>query len=304
MVKYILHNKIDLKKWDTCIDQSLNGVVYAKSYYLNNMSPDWDALILGNYEAVMPVTWRKKWQIKYLAQPAFTQQLGIFYKKEISLSTLQIFLEELKNRFALIDINLNYRNCFFEGLPKRCNLVLDLNASFDEIKKDFRKDLITRAVKNKLEYNISDEYKLAIKFFKENYTEIKGLRPQDYTQLGKLCKQLLQQNLLMVPVVKSTEGQLLSIALMVKDEKRIYYILGASSAKGKRVDANAFLLHETIRRFCETTLLFDFEGSDIPQIKSFFKKFNPVDQPYPIYKYNNLPAPYKLLKSLKEKFSK
>ena len=304
MVKYILHNKIDLKKWDTCIDQSLNGVVYGKSYYLNNMSPDWDALILGNYEAVMPVTWRKKWQIKYLAQPAFTQQLGIFYKKEISLFTLQIFLEELKNRFALIDINLNYGNSFFADLPKRCNLVLDLNASFDEIKKDFRKDLITRAVKNKLEYNISDEYKLAIKFFKENYNEIKGVQPQDYTQLGKLCKQLLQKNLLIVPVVKSADGQLRSIALMVRDEKRIYYILGASSAKGKRVDANAFLLYETIRRFCDTKLLFDFEGSDIPQIKSFFKKFNPVEQPYPIYEYNNLPAPYKFLKSLKERLSK
>ena len=77
MIKYFLHNKIDLVKWDSCIDQSLNGIVYAKSYYLNNMSPDWNALILGDYEAVMPVTWRKKWQIKYLAQPAFTQQLGL-----------------------------------------------------------------------------------------------------------------------------------------------------------------------------------------------------------------------------------
>ncbi|MEO5501173.1 MAG: hypothetical protein ABIR31_07005 [Ginsengibacter sp.] len=304
MIKYFLHNKIDLVKWDSCIDQSLNGIVYAKSYYLNNMSPDWNALILGDYEAVMPVTWRKKWQIKYLAQPAFTQQLGIFYKKEISLSSLQIFLEELKNRFAFSDINLNYGNSLFEDLPKRCNLVLDLNASFDEIKKDFRKDLITRAVKNKLEYNISDEYKLAIKFFKENYTEIKGVRPEDYTQLGKLCKLLFQQNLLMVPVVKNAEGHLLSIALMVKDEKRIYYILGASSAKGKLVDANAFLLYETIRRFSTTKLLFDFEGSDMPQIKSFFKKFNPVEQPYPVFIYNNLPASYKLIKNLKERFSK
>ncbi len=303
MVKYISHNKIDLKKWDTCIDQSINSIVYAKSYYLNYMSPDWDALILGDYEAIMPVTWRKKWQVKYLAQPAFTQQLGIFYKKEISLTNLHIFLEELKKRFALIDISFNYGNILFKGLPIRCNLVLDLNHSFDEIKKGFRKDLIIRAVKNNLEYNISDEYKLGIKFFKESYNEINGVRPQDYTQLGKLCKQLLQQKLLIIPIVKSAEGQLLSIALMVKDEKRIYYILGATSAKGKRVDANAFLLYETIRRFSKTKLLFDFEGSDIPQIKSFFKKFNPLEQLYPVFKYNNLPAPYKLIKKLKARFS-
>jgi hypothetical protein len=304
MVKYISHNKINLEKWDACIDQSLNGNVYAKSFYLNYMSSEWDALILGDYEAVMPVTWRKKWQVKYLAQPAFTQQLGIFYKKEIPLSTSNIFLEEIKKRFSLIDINLNHENIFFKGLPKKCNLVIDLNPSFTEIKKGFRKDLITRALKNNLDYIFTDEYKLAIKFFREHYPQIKGVRPQDYTQLGKLCKQLLQQELLIVPSVKSADGQLLSIALFVKDEKRIYYILGASSAKGKREDANAFLIYETIKCFSGTNLLFDFEGSDQPQIKSFFKKFNPVEEPYPFFKYNNLSAPYKIIKTLKERFSK
>ena len=304
MIKYISHNKINFKKWDACIDQSIHGIVYAKSYYLNYMSPEWDAFILGDYEAIMPLTWRKKWQLKYLAQPAFTQQLGIFYKKEIPLSTANTFLEEIKKRFSLIDINLNHENIFFKDLPKKCNLVLDLNPSFEEIKKGFRKDLITRALKNKLDYHVSDEYKLAIKFFKEIYTEIKGVRPQDYTQLGKLCKHLMEMELLIVPSVKSTDGQLLSIALFVKDEKRIYYILGASSVKGKREDANALLIYETIKRFSEKKMLFDFEGSDQPKIKSFFKKFNPVEEPYPCFKYNNLSAPYKLIKNLKERFSK
>ncbi len=38
----------------------------------------WDALVLDDYQAVMPLTWRSKFGIRYLYQPAFTQQTGIF----------------------------------------------------------------------------------------------------------------------------------------------------------------------------------------------------------------------------------
>ncbi|MBS1736662.1 MAG: GNAT family N-acetyltransferase [Bacteroidetes bacterium] len=304
MVKYIIHNKINFKKWDECIEQSMNGVIYAKSLYLDNMSPGWDALILGDYEAVMPVTWRKKWRLKYLAQPAFSQQLGIFYRKKLPLTSVHLFLEELKRKFLLIDINLNHGNSILKQLPQKCNLIIDLKNPFDETKKGFRKDLITRAIKHKLDYNNSDDYRLAIRFFREIYAEINGVRRQDYLQLSKLCKQLLLQELLLVPCVKGTDGQLLSIALLIKDKKRIYYILGASSAKGRREDANAYLIYETIKQFSETKLLFDFEGSDHPQIKSFFKKFGAMEELYPFYQYNNLPAPYKLIKNFKERFSR
>ena len=32
----------------------------------------WDALVLDDYAAVMPLTWRRKYGTRYLYQPAFT----------------------------------------------------------------------------------------------------------------------------------------------------------------------------------------------------------------------------------------
>jgi hypothetical protein len=79
IIQHLTHAEIDKVKWDACIDKAGNGLIYGHSVYLNKMcNGQWDALVMGNYETVMPLTRRKKWGIYYLYQPAFTQQLGIF----------------------------------------------------------------------------------------------------------------------------------------------------------------------------------------------------------------------------------
>ena len=77
-IKYLKHNQIDKQKWDSAIENAENGLVYALSWYLDIVSPNWDALVVGDYEQVMPVTHKRKYGIKYLIQPPFCQQLGFF----------------------------------------------------------------------------------------------------------------------------------------------------------------------------------------------------------------------------------
>src|SRR5207249_10207965 len=77
-IKYLLHNEIDKTKWDKCIDEAGNGLSYGYSFYLDHLAKHWDGLVLNNYEAIMPLTWNKKFGIHYLYQPRFTENLGIF----------------------------------------------------------------------------------------------------------------------------------------------------------------------------------------------------------------------------------
>ena len=51
-----------------------------------------------------------------------------------------------------------------------------------------------------------------------------------------------------------------------------------------------------IKEFAGKPLLFDFEGSDIQGVKSFYEKFGAVNQPYFHYHHNQLPGILKLLK--------
>ena len=109
-VEYITYRKIDKQKWDACINRSQNRLIYAKSFYLDAMAQNWDALVLNNYEAVMPLTWKRKWGIAYLYQPAFVQQGGIFFSEPLSEEILNTFIEKAFSYFKFAEITLNYLN--------------------------------------------------------------------------------------------------------------------------------------------------------------------------------------------------
>ena len=81
MLQYLKHGEIDFQRWDDCIDHAINSYVYAYSWYLNIVAGEWDALVEekdGKYQRVFPLPFRKKAGIKYIYQPPFTQQLGLF----------------------------------------------------------------------------------------------------------------------------------------------------------------------------------------------------------------------------------
>ena len=77
-VSYFKNEDIDKAKWDHCIDTAPNGLIYSYSFYLDTMAKHWDALIMNDYEAVMPLTWNKKYGVYYLYQPFLCASLGLF----------------------------------------------------------------------------------------------------------------------------------------------------------------------------------------------------------------------------------
>ena len=82
--RIISNEEIDRKKWDDSLLNFPCSLIYSQSFYLDAMCK-WDALVVGDYEALMPLPNRKKWKINYLYQPAFTQQLGIIGNVETCL---------------------------------------------------------------------------------------------------------------------------------------------------------------------------------------------------------------------------
>src|SRR4051812_38518885 len=73
---------IDRVKWDRCLNESNNGLIYAASAWLNELADHWSGIVLNDYEMVMPVPWRKKFGVRYNYDVPFIQQLGIFCGKK------------------------------------------------------------------------------------------------------------------------------------------------------------------------------------------------------------------------------
>ena len=106
MVKYLRHTEIDRTRWDLCIENASFETLYPYSWYLDLVSNDWEGLVKGDYEMVMPLTRTKKFGFNFLLQPILAQQLGIFSKNQPDSSEIIDFIEAVeaanKNDCSLI----------------------------------------------------------------------------------------------------------------------------------------------------------------------------------------------------------
>ena len=138
--KYILHGDIDKRKWDHCVRSSENSRIYALSYYLDAVCEHhWDAIVLGDYDAVLPLPHnRKLFGMYQVYQPFFCQQLGVFGKADV-----RDILSAIPKKFKLIRANLNSGN-HIEDATMRTNLVIELNKSHDEVIANYSTSLRKR----------------------------------------------------------------------------------------------------------------------------------------------------------------
>ncbi|MDD4149451.1 MAG: hypothetical protein PHE33_05430, partial [Bacteroidales bacterium] len=131
-INYLKHNEINKILWDDKINHSLNGTVYAMSWYLDIVSPNWEALVTNDYQFLMPLPVKSKYGFKYLTQPCLSQQLGVFSDLEITDHLFQQFLNKIPYNFYRLQFNSG--NCFEQNSEKlRPNYLLSLQGSYKEI---------------------------------------------------------------------------------------------------------------------------------------------------------------------------
>ena len=298
-IVYVKQSEIDKTKWDDCIAESANGVIYATSNYLDHMARNWDALVMNDYETIMPLTWKTKWGITYLYQPPFTAQLGIFSRDKISELQIEGFLSQIRKQFKFAEIFLNHENALV-GLKPHDNYVLSLNKTYEQIKQGYKADLkknLKRAGQFELNYLIPTNLIEALRLHQQQYgTRTRHLGADDYTRLENLCQDLYSKGELILRSVDNNKNELLSIALLLKYKKRIYLLESTTTKEGRQLEANHFLLDTLIREFSENDLLLDFVGSDIPGIAHFYKNYGSELEPYPFFYLNRLPWPLRLFK--------
>lgn len=300
-IEILPSKQINREKWDHQVTESTNGLIYAQSNYLDFVSDQWDGLIINDYETIMPIPWRTKAGIKYAYTPAFTQQLG-FIGAPLNEHTERI-VKRIYSTYRYGSILLNAGNNItakiVQAYPKP-NLLLNLERPFNEIKLMFRKDHIQNAQKaanNGLIYTEIIPIEKAVLFYQLiNGAKTPHIAASNYQQLEKYCNSILKLNQnYFTRAVLNDYGDLLSSALFLKDEKRIYNIMNATSEMGRAEKANHLLFHHVIQEFAEKKLILDFEGSSIPGIKHFYEGFGCYEEVYFLWHYNKLPFPLSLI---------
>lgn len=295
-IRYLQHREIDFARWDNTLEKAYNGLVYPYSFFLNAMAGNqWDALVLGDYEAVFPLVWKSKYGIRYLYQPYFCQQLGLFSKTLITEPLISAFMESIPSKFRYINIHLNYNNTYFHPgsrFVNRSSYCVDLNQPYTDIYDAFNADAkknLAKAVLQGYEYRkIYDTTPAADCFF-----EAYGMHYPDPETLKKritaCADAAIQLNKGFNRAVYGKNGELWCAGFFFISNKRIHYAMAAPTAEGKKYGATHILIDQVLKEFSAQDLEFDFEGSDIRSVAYFYAKFGSKAKHYLQFISNRLP---------------
>lgn len=299
-IQYLTHQQIDKTRWDDCIATANNGLIYGYSFYLDVMTEHWDALVLNDYETVMPLTWKKKYGISYLYQPFLTAQLGVF-GKNITEKKLETFIELIPSHFKFVEINLNSGNAL--AIPAgffsvRSNYILKLDKSYKDIYQNYREN-IQRNIKKAIQLGCTIEkdfdaekvIELAVQQMKSQGQET----AENIERFRNLYQHLHDRQMAMTYGI-SLKNELLASCIFFFSHQRAYYILVGNSPNGKTIGASHMLIDAFIKDYSGKNIVLDFEGSDIPSLAFFYSSFGAVHETYPALKINRIPFYLKWMK--------
>lgn len=285
MIKYLKHHQIDFQLWDRALSDSPDGLVYAMAWYLNIVSPGWEALVEEDYQYIMPLPVRRKYGIAYLSQPPFTQQLGIFSQNLVTPEIVEKFIRALPRKFLKIHISLNQlnMNCHNFVFQKGINYILPLNNTYDQISAGYHGNTRRNIRKSYLQ-----ELKLATldkDIFIEKCRLQKSAVPESvFCIMDQLLEEALKRNVCEIYAVYNRNNEILAATAFIKALNRLFYLVSYSFAEGKEFSAMFMMVDSVIRKYAGSSMVLDFEGSVIPGIARFFAGFGAFKTEFPVYK--------------------
>lgn len=281
VIRHLLHEEIDKKEWDEYISEANNGFVYALSWYLDVVSPNWEALISDDFKFIMPVPIKKKFKVPYIVQPLFTQQLGIFSKEPINIEIIKDFIKKLPS--YSYQTNLNAYN-YYPDATEYPNYILSLDKPYIELANIYSKNTV-RNIKKAINNNLSITENVDIENFMLFYESVsKKLKPTDCVCMKELIKSGIEKNIFYLKGVIDKENKLIAALCQIEFNNRITYLILVSNDAGKKSSAMFYLIDSIIRQNSATNKILDFEGSAIEGIARFYKGFGAINQPYYIIK--------------------
>lgn len=283
----------ELIKWDQFVDSSPQGNIFNKSFWLKLVSEDTEYLVCEENGTIIGGIALPNINKKFYRNPKLTPQLGVLHEEwnpKIKYSTYlsremdvqQLLIDSLPKNL-LFDYTFSYQNTSllpfiwgnYDITPKYTYIIEDLT-DLNKIQSNFQYDVkyqINRAKKNELkitsEFSIDEFYDINKKSFDRQNISM----PYSLEFIKELDQELAKRNSRKMLFATNNEGKIIGGAYVIYDEKCCYYLMGGADPEYRKMGTQTFLIWEAIQFAAQVSKNFDFEGSMIPSIESYFRQF-------------------------------
>ena len=264
-IRFVPRAEIDKVKYNSCVHYANNGNIFGYIWYLDFVAKDWDALVEGDYESVMPLPQREGFLGKpELVQPALMRELGIYSIHVLSPKRVRAFLDALPPRFKKVDLVTNEQidppadaGFSVEEIP---NYQLLLEPAYEELIEKYDRSLLLGLEKaERAEVipisNIKPE-KLAA-FYQQHHPA--GIeRDKNFHTLQRIMYNVLQRGMGFASGVQTADKELLAVNFWMYSHHKVISLVPVESPAGARVHALDYLFNMLIRTHAGRPMILDF----------------------------------------------
>lgn len=279
MIEYFKNKEINQTKWNDCVYSSINFRVFAFSWYLDIACDDWDALVLNDYEAVMPLPFKIKKIKKYIFPPYFVPQLGVFSKEPITEDLLMQFINAIPSEYMFAEIRLNTQTHAPKKIEAETNrtFLLELVEPYEQLYAKYSQNTkrnIKKAEQSGLQIHNSGSIPNLIKLFRNsNIAKKSNFKDQDYRRLEKLMYVHLSMHFGQILMVYDKQNTLQAGAFFMVVESQAYFIFSGRGGESEQNGAMFYLINEFIKNNSGKNLVLDFCGSNSDSLGRFYQGF-------------------------------
>lgn len=282
-----LHSQqtINREAWDQLIDEAVSDSLFGQSWFLDEACNGWHALVLNDYEAALVLPIKKKWRIKYAFNPLFIRQCGVFSRIPLKPNVLQQFINAIPRNVFSVDLFLN-ETTGGSNFTQRVYQTLLLNQPIEYLRKNYNENTrrnIRKAEKLSLDLIYgTNAAEITSMFLKNKLPEIKELKPSDEIILRNMLQGAINRNQgFTLSVLK--DGECLASAGFIHHKDTLLYFKGSVTDAGRQAGAMHLLMDQVLEKYTSKFKIFDFGGSNQPEVARFYKGLGGTDRVY--YRY-------------------
>lgn len=301
----IVHRKeIDDEKWDALVADSSQGMIYHLSFYLDAICENWSAVMSVSGDIALPFAWKRRYGYFNIYQPFFSRYQAFLHRPDVAPDLIPI----LKTLPEAHDMHL----CLPQMLPAypegtmaekwvyQLKKLPELHSELPGTYSENTRRMIRKATEAGLRMCDVQPDDLIRFFRKEKGADIAEFRDDDYSRLFQLLVAGKKNNKLKVVGV-TNQQEIVAVACFWFFKDRITYLKGTTSEKGRTTGAMFYLFDQVILQSSSEYKIFDFGGSRIPSIATFYHRFGAIDQDYFSFTIGKPPAHVRILRKLLRK---
>ena len=307
------------KDWDCFVDQSPQGSLFCKSWWLQAVCPiELEILVLYKKDRIvagLPMVRKKKFGFKKICTPCLTHTLGVLlesptsHKYTVKLSKEMKILKEFVKAIPTFDyffmnFNYNFNNWlpfFWAGYSQTTYYsyvisdLWDTKKIWENFSSTVRKE-IRKTEKDGLKVNESDDIEECLRLHKLAYGRQSLVSPHPESSVRKLDEACRQENARKIFIAQDSLKKNHAMYYVVYDSKSAHALLAGADPALRNSGAQYLVCWAAIQSLSSLSKQFDFSGGCITtNIESHIRKFGGTLTPHYMITKNNMSSPKKAL---------